>query len=111
MFRLLRQEDVRDWLPMPCARRVSSARIQPLVEELRRSERFEGVLSLAVVEGKIYILDGLHRVEAFRQSKLGAMSVEVRVYRYDTIQEATKKWTSFHSLVGGHAALKKRVQN
>lgn len=73
---------VNEWRIPPFQRPVRiNAKVQAVTEQMKKSETIEGVLTLGALktDGALYIVDGQHRVEAFKLSDLKEAIADVRV--------------------------------
>lgn len=72
-------------------------RVKEVAEQLKESETIEGVLTLGKLksESALYVVDGQHRIEAFRISGLPEAIVDVRVCQFDSMAEMASE---FHRL-------------
>lgn len=80
---IITQAMVNAWKIPPFQRPVRiNAKVQAVTEQIRRTETVEGVLTLGALKvepGNLYIVDGQHRVEAFKLSGLDEAIADVRV--------------------------------
>ena len=54
--------------------------------------RVPGVITIAVLNGARYMIDGQHRTQAFLESKLDLAYVEVRELTFDSLEEAAAEY-------------------
>lgn len=99
MLRLLRQEDVVEWHSMPCAMHLSRKRVRTIAEGLLKYRYVQDVIMCAIVNQKIYILDGLHRISAFRLSNLSEVIADVRFHYFKTMESAVRTYVKFGTVV------------
>lgn len=56
-----------------------------------------GVLTLGLFEGQLYLVDGQHRIEAFKMSELPEIWADVRVVEYDSQADMADAWYAMNS--------------
>lgn len=96
---LLNLELVGKWKKPPSQRELRvTPRVLEASEELKvNGGVISGVLTLGVVDGITYLLDGQHRVEAFRLSKLPEAIADVRVCEFDDLGEMGLEFVRLNS--------------
>lgn len=73
---------VHEWRIPPFQRPVRiNAKVMAVTEQMKQSEAIEGVITLGALktDGALYIVDGQHRIEAFKLSDLQEAIADVRV--------------------------------
>lgn len=81
---------VASWKIPPCQRPVRiNAKVKAVGEQIKDTEVIEGILTLGKVSGHdcFYLVDGQHRVEAFKLSGLAEAIVDVRVLMFANMAE------------------------
>jgi hypothetical protein len=99
---LVSVDDVNQWRVPPFQRPVRvNAKVLGLAEELKHNG---GVISGIVTLGRItsggnvhYIVDGQHRLEAFRISELAEAIVDVRLCTFDSMAEMAEEFVRLNS--------------
>jgi hypothetical protein len=74
-------------------------KVRQVTEQIRKSETIEGVLTLGKLKGdqSHYIVDGQHRVEAFKLSELNEAIADVRMVMFDTMAEMADEFVRLNS--------------
>lgn len=91
---------VSNWKIPPFQRPVRiNDKVRGVTDQIKRSETIEGVLTLGKLKGDsaLYIVDGQHRVEAFRLSEIDEAIVDVRVMSFDTVAEMADEFVRLNS--------------
>jgi hypothetical protein len=79
-----------------------NAKVQALAEEMRQSGcEITGVLTLGKVDKDpaFYIVDGQHRIEAFRISGMPEIIADVRIVHFDTMAEMAEEFVRLNSAI------------
>lgn len=80
---------VHEWRLPPFQRplRINS-KVTAVIEQIKSKEAIEGVLTLGTIDGKtLYIVDGQHRIEAFKLSELEEAIADVRIISFDSFSD------------------------
>jgi hypothetical protein len=88
------------WKVPPFQRPVRiNAKVEAVMEEMKKSERIEGVLTIGKLkhEGAPYIVDGQHRIEAFKLSGLEMALADVRECDFDSMAEMADEFVRLNS--------------
>lgn len=89
------------WKIPPFQRPVRmNARVQAVREEIKVSETIEGVLTLGLLKSdpaQLYIVDGQHRVEAFKLSEMEEAIADVRVCVFADMAEMADEFVRLNS--------------
>lgn len=90
---------IGNWLPPPFQRPL---KVNTKVEELGRTIARDGgvipgTITLGVVEGKTYILDGQHRIKAFELSGIQEGYCDVRIHYLDSMADAGEEFVHLNS--------------
>ncbi len=74
-------------------------KVRAMAEELKNDEVMTGVLTLGKIKGApaIFIVDGQHRLEAFKISGLAQVIADVRICEFDTIGEMASEFVRLNS--------------
>lgn len=77
-----------------------NAKVQAAIERIKASETVEGVLTLGALKSdpaSLYIVDGQHRVEAFKLSDLPEAIADVRVCIFADMSEMSDEFVQLNS--------------
>lgn len=76
-----------------------NAKVQSVTETIKKSENIEGVLTLGKLrnDNSFYIVDGQHRVEAFKLSELPEAIADVRVCLFDSMGDMADEFVRLNS--------------
>ncbi len=96
---LLTKELIATWkLPMFQRELRVNAKVRAVAEELRRDGGvIPGVITLGIVGRVTYIIDGQHRIHAFRISGLEEAYADVRIHEFETEAEAGAEYVRLNS--------------
>lgn len=74
-------------------------KVRAVTEQIRRDEVIEGVLTLGKLKGEnaLYIVDGQHRIEAFKLSELNEAIADVRICTFETMGEMADEFVRLNS--------------
>lgn len=92
--------EVEKWKLPPFQRPLRvNEKVMALAEELKREETITGVVTLGKLakEPGFYIVDGQHRIEAFKLSGLQEVLVDVRQCHFDTMAEMADEFVRLNS--------------
>lgn len=93
-------KQVEEWRHPPFQRPLSvNAKVREVAEKLKHSESIEGVLTLGKVgrDPTIYIVDGQHRIEAFKISGLTDVFADLRVITFDSLADMADEFVRLNS--------------
>jgi hypothetical protein len=98
---LLTQDEVEHWLTPPFQRplRVND-KVRAMAENLMQEGGFiSGVLTLGLLSGArhYYIVDGQHRIEAFKISGLKEGIADVRIVNFETMADMAEEFVNLNS--------------
>jgi hypothetical protein len=97
---IVNQAMVNDW-KIPSFQRPLrlNDKVRMVSEQIKRSEGIEGVLTLGKLRNdqSFYIVDGQHRVEAFKMSATDEALADVRIVMFDTISEMADEFVRLNS--------------
>lgn len=92
---------VNQWRIPPFQRPVRvNAKVLAMAEELKQNGvEITGILTLGKIgkDDTIYVIDGQHRLEAFKLSEMKEIIVDVRVCHFDTMAEAADEFTRLNT--------------
>jgi hypothetical protein len=75
-----------------------NGRVRALAQELKRGGGvLPGVLTIGAFEAERYLVDGLHRVEAFRLSGMPAVDASIRICFFETSAEMARTYVEINS--------------
>lgn len=89
---------VNTWRVPPFQRPVRiNEKVRRVTEQIRETETVEGVITLGKLKSDavLYIVDGQHRIEAFRLSAIAEAIADVRICLFDSMAEMAAE---FHRL-------------
>ncbi len=72
-------------------------KVTQAAEEIKREGIIPGVITLGVLKGETYLLDGQHRMEAFRMSGAEEALADVRIRDFDSMAEMSKEFIKLNS--------------
>lgn len=89
------------WNTPPFQRPIRiNAKVETLAQQIRNDEGvIPGVVTLGVLDGKRYIVDGQHRREAFRISGCKSGFVDMRVLHFTNMAEMGDEFVSLNSQI------------
>lgn len=92
---------VNAWKIPPFQRPVRlNAKVQMVTEQIKQNESIEGVLTLGALKSDavaLYIVDGQHRVEAFKLSELSEAIADVRVCVFADMAEMAEEFVRLNT--------------
>lgn len=91
---------VKEWRIPPFQRPVRiNAKVAAVTEQMKQSETIEGVLTLGALksDGTLYVVDGQHRVEAFKLSELSEVIADVRVCIFADMAEMADEFVRLNT--------------
>jgi hypothetical protein len=86
------------WKKPPCQRPIRiNEKVRRVGEQIKITETIEGVLTLGKIkhDDALYVVDGQHRIEAFKLSGLQQALTDVRIVMFDNMAELAAE---FHRL-------------
>lgn len=99
---ILTQPMVNGWKVPPFQRPLRiNCKIQAVTEAIRHSEVIDGILTLGTIRTEnatyLYIVDGQHRIEAFRLSGLKEVIADVRIVVFANMAEMAEEFVQLNS--------------
>jgi len=96
---LVTPEIVKRWLPPPFQRPVKeNEKVRALAEDLKREGGvWPGIITLGVLEGKVYIVDGQHRALSFILSGLEEGYTDVRTHYFGSLAAMGEEFVQLNS--------------
>jgi hypothetical protein len=93
-------DQVNQWQLPPCQRPLRvNAKVLATAEEMKANPCIEGVVTLGRI-GKsptLYVVDGQHRIEAFRISSLPEAIVDVRIVHFDDMADLADEFVRLNT--------------
>lgn len=94
-------DQVRQWRVPPFQRPIRiNAKVMSIAEQLKRGEvMISGIVTLGKIarDPTHYIVDGQHRLEAFRISELAEIIVDLRIIEFDDMAEMAEEFVRLNS--------------
>lgn len=97
---IVTQPMVAAWRIPPFQRPLRvNEKVRVATEQVRRDETIEGVLTLGRIKGgdALYIVDGQHRIEAFKLSEIAEAIADVRVVTFADMSEMADEFVRLNS--------------
>lgn len=89
---------VTTWKSPPFQRDVRvNAGVQMLVTELQRDNVLPGTITLGVLDGEVYIVDGQHRIHAYLMADLPVAYADVRTHYFKTMGDMAHEFVQLNS--------------
>lgn len=91
---------VAAWKLPACQRPITiNQKVKDVAALIKETEAIEGVLTLGKIRTSetIYIVDGQHRIEAFKMSEMAEVIVDVRVMTFDDMAELATEFYRLNS--------------
>jgi hypothetical protein len=89
---------IKDWKLPPFQRPLRvNAKVLLVAEGIKRDEVFPGILTIGILKGQKYIVDGQHRCHAFELSGLDEAFTDVRYRYYDSMEEMAEDFVNLNS--------------
>ncbi len=92
---IIAQAMVQHWKIPPFQRPLRvNAKVQAVTEQIKKTETVEGVITLGALksDASLYIVDGQHRIEAFKLSELDEAIADVRVCTFADMAEMSEEF-------------------
>lgn len=91
---ILTKDGVEAWLRPPFQRPVRmNAKMTQIADEIRRTQQIPGVVHIGILpDKKHYLIDGQHRIEAFRMSGVAESLADVRHVYCSTMAECAAEF-------------------
>lgn len=94
-------DQVNQWKVPPFQRPVrTNDKVRAIAEEMKQSGcEITGIITLGKIARapELYIVDGQHRIEAFRISGLGEIIADVRIVHFDTMADMAEEFVRLNS--------------
>lgn len=92
---------VKEWKAPPFQRPIRvNAKVMALSEYLKQNGGvLPGVLTIGIFDGKLYIVDGQHRLEAWKISELKEAYSDVRYMQFDTMAEMAEEFVQLNGRI------------
>ncbi len=74
-------------------------KVRSVIEIIKKTEVIEGVITLGILrnETALYLVDGQHRIEAFKLSEMPEVIADVRIMRFQTIADMADEFLRLNS--------------
>lgn len=100
---LLTVEQANQWRIPGFQRPVKvNAKVLEIAEEMRKRQcEIVGVITLGQLKEDpvLYLVDGQHRIEAFRQSGMAEVIVDIRIVHFDTMAEMAEEYVRLNTAI------------
>jgi hypothetical protein len=90
---------VNGWRIPPFQRPLRiNCKVQAVTETIKKDETIEGVLTLGMLKSdqSLYVVDGQHRIEAFKLSGLGEAIADVRVCTFGSMADMAQEFVQLN---------------
>jgi hypothetical protein len=97
---ILTPEMIGKWLVPPCQRPVKiNAKVQMLAVEIKQDEVVPGIITLGRLKSStaLYVVDGQHRLEAFKISGLKEAICDIRIVHFDSMADLAEEFVELNS--------------
>lgn len=97
---IITKEMVNEWKIPPFQRPIRvNAKVQAVTEQIKKDQEIEGVLTLGALKtsGSLYIVDGQHRIEAFKLSELDEVIADIRVCVFVDMADMAEEFVHLNS--------------
>lgn len=74
-------------------------KVRAIAEQIKQDQVIPGVIVLGRLNGKMYRIDGQHRLEAFKLSALREGYADVRIVDFDSFDEMGKEFVELNSAI------------
>ena len=71
--------------------------VQSLVTLLQKDNVIPGTITLGVLDGQVYVVDGQHRIHAFLMTDLPVAYADVRTHYFKTMGDMAKEFVQLNS--------------
>lgn len=91
---------VRQWQTPPFQRPLRiNDKVRRVADEIKNNEVIDGVLTLGSIgaDSSLYIVDGQHRIEAFKISEMSEALADVRVCKFATMADMADEFVNLNS--------------
>lgn len=94
------QDGVEKWKRPPFQRPLKiNAKVRAIAEELKKTGVLEGVLTLGILKGVWYLVDGQHRIEAFKIAAVPTAYCDVRIIEFEDMAEMADEFTKLNDSI------------
>lgn len=96
---ILTKEATAAWLAPSFQRPLRvNAKVSELADSMKNGGGIiPGILTIGVLDGQKYLVDGQHRVEAFKLSELSEAYAEIRICHFDAIADMAEEFVTLNS--------------
>lgn len=98
---ILTPEGLKSWKAPPFQRPLRvNPKLQAIAEELKHNGGvIPGIITIGIVNREKFLIDGQHRVEAFKISGLGEAYADMRICHFDTMAEMGDEFVKLNSQI------------
>ena len=96
---MVTKDTLQDWNSPPFQRPLKvNARVLALAESIKADGGvIPGIIALGELKGKTYIIDGQHRLEAFKISGIEEGYCDIRIHKFDSIEKMGEEFVQLNS--------------
>src|SRR5262245_35606018 len=96
---IITPDDVASWKIPPFQRPVKvNARVREVVEELKQTQVMTGVIHLGTLNSETkYVVDGQHRLEAFKLAGIPEMLVDIRIVHFESMADMAEEYVRLNT--------------
>lgn len=95
---LITPEVIASWKKPPFQRTLLvNSRVREVVDTIKESGVIPGILTLGIVGADKYLVDGQHRIEAFKISGLREGFADVRIHWFENVAEMAREFEELNS--------------
>lgn len=97
---IISTDQVANWLIPPFQRPLRvNQKVMDIAEEMKKSECIEGVITLGRIakDSSTYIVDGQHRIEAFKLSGRPEVIADIRLLSFDTMGDMADEFVRLNT--------------
>ena len=100
--KILSADEIGEWKIPPFQRELRvNQKLLDVSEQMKTTETIEGVITLGrvVKDSAIYIVDGQHRIEAFKLSGLKQVIADIRELKVESLDELAEEFVSLNGSI------------
>jgi hypothetical protein len=98
---IVTRELVAKWGKPPFQREVrgQNEKMRTIIAQIKADEVIPGVLTLGLVSGRLYLVDGQHRIAAFLLSEVQQAFADVRTHHVNSMDELADEFLDINSAI------------
>lgn len=98
---IINSDGLKSWKAPPFQRPLRiNPKMQAIAEELKHNGGvIPGVLTIGILNKEKYLIDGQHRVEAFKMSGLGEAYADMRICHFDSMAEMGDEFVNLNTQI------------